>query len=144
MKFKSIVESPGPMRGLEVPERVVDTLASGKRPPIVITINGHSWRSRIAIMRGRYLIGLSNANRRACGVEVGDAVTVDVALDSEPRTIVIPADLKRALSANPRARKSYHELSASRRRMIVLTIDKAKRPETRQRRIEAAIKFLTA
>jgi hypothetical protein len=39
--------------------------ASGRRS---ITINEHSWMSRIAIMRGRYLIGLSNANRQAAGV----------------------------------------------------------------------------
>ncbi|HEY1222924.1 MAG TPA: YdeI/OmpD-associated family protein [Acidimicrobiales bacterium] len=143
MKFKSVVEPPEPMRGLEVPERVVDALGAGKRPPIVITIKGHSWRSRVAIMRGRYLIGFSNANRRACGVDVGDTVTVEVALDTEPRAIVIPADLARAFKAHPRAKKAYFELSASRQRMIVLAIEKAKKPDTRQRRVEGAIETLT-
>jgi hypothetical protein len=52
------------MDGLEVPPAVVEALAGGKRPTVTITINGHSWRSRVAIMRGRYLLGLSNANRR--------------------------------------------------------------------------------
>jgi len=52
------------MRGLEIPERVVDALGRGKRPPVTITVNGHTWKSRVAIMRGRYLLGLSNANRR--------------------------------------------------------------------------------
>jgi hypothetical protein len=32
---------------------------------VTITINGHSWKSRVAIMRGRYLLGLSNADRDA-------------------------------------------------------------------------------
>jgi hypothetical protein len=68
MRFRADVESPEPMRGLEVPEKVVAALGDGKRPPVTFTINGHSWRSRIAIMRGRYLIGLSNANRQAAGI----------------------------------------------------------------------------
>ena len=68
MRFRARVEPPEPMRGLEVPQEVVEALGAGKRPTVTITINGHSWRSRIAIMRGRYLIGLSNANRQAAGV----------------------------------------------------------------------------
>ena len=68
MKFRRYVEPPEPMRGLEVPLEVVESLGQGKRPRVTITINGHSWKSRVAIMRGRYLLGLSNANRQACGV----------------------------------------------------------------------------
>jgi uncharacterized protein DUF1905 len=65
------------MRGLEVPQEVVEALGGGKRPRVTITINGHSWKSRVAILRGRNLLGLSNANRRAAGVQIGDEVGVD-------------------------------------------------------------------
>jgi len=64
MKFRAQVEPPEPMRGLEVPAQVVEALGGGKRPNVAITINGHSWKSRVAIMRGRYLPGLSNASAR--------------------------------------------------------------------------------
>src|SRR5262245_18839299 len=71
---------------LEITTRLTAPEAGrGKRPAVSITINGHSWRSRVAIMRGRNLLGLSNANRRAAGVSIGDEVEVDVALDTEPR-----------------------------------------------------------
>jgi hypothetical protein len=63
VKFRTYVEPAEPMRGLEVPEEVVAALGRGKRPRVTITVNGHSWKSRVAIMRGRYLPGLSNANR---------------------------------------------------------------------------------
>ena len=53
MKFRARVEPPEPMRGLEVPPAVVAALGGGKRPRVTITINGHSWKSRVAIMRGR-------------------------------------------------------------------------------------------
>jgi hypothetical protein len=52
---------------------------------VTITINGHSWKSRVAVMRGRYLLGLSNANRQAAGVATGDEVEVEVEIDAEPR-----------------------------------------------------------
>ena len=51
MKFRTYVEPPEPMRGLEVPPEVVESLGQGKRPRVTITINGHSWKSRVAIMR---------------------------------------------------------------------------------------------
>jgi Domain of unknown function (DUF1905) len=92
------------MRGLEVPREVVESLGQGKRPPVTITINGHSWKSRVAIMRGRYLLGLSNANRQAAGVVTGDEVEVELEFDPEPRVVVEPIDLARTLSADPIAR----------------------------------------
>jgi len=130
------------MRGLEVPLEVVESLGGGKRPPITITINGHSWKSRIAIMRGRNLIGFSNANRAATGASVGDEIEIDVELDTEPREIVEPDDFARALDADPAVRARYDALSHSRKRVLVLDIESAKKPETRQRRIEKALETL--
>jgi hypothetical protein len=49
---------------VEPAEPIVDALGGGRRPRVTITINGHSWKSRTAIMRGRNPLGLSNANRR--------------------------------------------------------------------------------
>src|SRR5262245_5631554 len=142
MKFRTHVEPPEPMRGLEVPPAVVDALGGGKRPPVIITINGHSWRSRVAIMRGRFLLGLSNANRRAAGVATGDEVEVQVEVDAEPRVVVEPSDFARALDADPVARTAYDSLSYSHKRKHVLAIENAKKAEPRTRLIENALAML--
>jgi hypothetical protein len=142
MKFRARVEPPEPMRGLEVPQEVVEALGGGKRPAVTITINGHSWRSRVAIMRGRYLIGLSNANRQAAGVVTGDEVEVEVEFDPEPRVVAEPADLARALDADPLARAAYNRLPYGLKLRHVRAIESAKKPETRRRRIEKAIAVL--
>lgn len=142
MKFRSHVEPPEPMRGLEVPPEVVEALGEGARPPVTITINGHTWKSRIALMRGRHLIGLSKANREAAGVEIGEDVEVEVQLDTEPRVVVEPPDFAAALNADPAARAAYDKLAHSRKREHVHAIESAKKPETRQRRIEKAIAAL--
>jgi Bacteriocin-protection, YdeI or OmpD-Associated/Domain of unknown function (DUF1905) len=142
MKFRTYVEPPEPMRGLEVPPEVVESLGQGKRPPVMITINEHSWKSRVAIMRGRYLLGLSNANRQAAGVETGDEVEVELELDPEPRVVVEPADFVRALGADPIACAAYDRLPDGRKREHVHAIESAKKPETRTRRIEKALAAL--
>jgi bifunctional DNA-binding transcriptional regulator/antitoxin component of YhaV-PrlF toxin-antitoxin module len=142
MKFRAHVEPPQPMRGLEVPQEVVEALGGGKRPAVTITINGHSWRSRVAIMRGRYLLGLSNANRQAAGVATGDQVEVEVEIDAEPRVVVEPADFARALNADPVARTAYDRLAYGHKLQHVRAIESANKPETRIRRIEKAVAML--
>jgi hypothetical protein len=135
MKFRTLVEPPEPMRGLEVPMKLVDALGGGKRPAVNVTIKGHSWRTRIAIMRGRYLIGFSNANRRAAGVATGDKVEVELALDTEPRVVSEPTDLAEALDADSRARGAFDRLPFGLRRRHVTAVEDARSAETRQRRI---------
>ncbi|MFE1382423.1 YdeI/OmpD-associated family protein [Streptomyces sp. NPDC058740] len=142
MKFRAHVEPPEPMRGLEVPPEVVAALGGGARPPVTITVNGHSWKSRVALLRGRHLLGLSNANRRAAGVEVGDEVEVELRLDTEPRVVVEPPDFVQALDEDPVARAAYDALAYSGKREHVRAIESAKKPETRRRRIEKAIATL--
>src|SRR5262245_19326546 len=142
MKFRTYVEPPKPMRGLEVPPGVVESLGQGKRPRVTITINGHSWKSRVATMRGRNLLGLSNANRQAAGVVTGDEVEVELEFDPEPRLVVEPADFARALRADPIARSAYERLPDGRKREHVRAIGSAKKPETRRRRIEKTLATL--
>jgi hypothetical protein len=130
------------MRGLEVPEELVEALGGGKRPRVTITINGHSWRSRVAIMRGRNLIGLSNANRKAAGVVTGDRVEVELELDLEPRIVVEPADFATALDAEPLARSAFDRLTDSQKSQHLRLIENAKKPDTRARRIEKTLATL--
>jgi uncharacterized protein YdeI (YjbR/CyaY-like superfamily) len=93
-------------------------------------------------MRGRYLLGLSNANRKAAGVVTGDGVEVEVEIDTEPRVVVEPADFARALDADPVARTAYDRLSYNRKREHVLAIENAKKAETRTRLIAKALATL--
>ena len=59
-------------------------LGEGKRPRVIVTINDHTWGSRIAAMRGRYLLGVSNANRHVADVVTGDEAGVELERDDEP------------------------------------------------------------
>ena len=102
MRFSATVEPAGNTTGVEVPAAVVNALGSGRRPEVVITIGGHTWRSRVASMGGRFIVGISAANRAASGIAEGDVVEVGLRLDAEPRVVAEPPDLADALDRAPR------------------------------------------
>jgi hypothetical protein len=143
VRFRTTVELGGKTAtGMEVPAEVVDALGAGKKPPVTVMIGGHSYRSTVAVMGGRYLLPLSAENRTAAGVAAGDDVEVEVELDAAPREVTVPDDLATALGADPAARAAFERLSYSHQRRHVLAIEDAKTPETRQRRVTKAIEML--
>jgi Bacteriocin-protection, YdeI or OmpD-Associated/Domain of unknown function (DUF1905) len=142
MKFKARVIPSGNATGVEIPEHVMKALRSGARPPITVTINGHVWRSRVALMRGQCLVGISAANRVASGIAEGDFVAVDLQLDTAPRVVVPPPDLARALRDAPAARAAFDHLPFGLKRKHVAAVDGAKTSETRQRRIARLVATL--
>jgi hypothetical protein len=127
---------------MQVPPEVVEALGAGKRPPVKVTIGRHTWRSTIAVYGGRYFLGVSAENRDKAGIAAGEIVIVTVALDAAPRTVTVPPDLARALKKQPGAQSAFAKLSYTHQREHVEAIQGAKKPETRQRRIEKALAML--
>lgn len=140
-RFRATVIPSGNAAGVEVPEEIVAAFGAGNRPPTVITINGHSWRSRVAAMRGQLLIGISAANRAAGGISMGEQIEVELTLDEEPREVAVPDDLAAALQ-KAKLRKAFDALAHSRRRQHIIAVDGAKTAPTRQRRIDGVIAAL--
>lgn len=119
-------------------------MGSTKKPAVHVTINGHTYRSTVATMGGRFMLAVSADNREKAGVAAGDAVDVILELDTEPRQIVVPEDLARAMKGDAAAKKFFEGLSFSKQRGFVDPIEQAKAPETRARRIEKAMQNLRA
>ena len=66
MRFRATVELGGKTAtGIEVPEDVVAALGSGNRPSVTVTIGGHTYRTTVARMGGRFLIPLRPSSRCA-------------------------------------------------------------------------------
>ena len=139
MRFSATVEPAGNATGVEVPAAVVNALGSGRRPEVVITIGGHTWPSRVASMGGRFIVGISAANRAASGIAEGNVVEVGLRLDAEPRVVAEPPDLADALDRGPQARAAFDRLPYGLKRKHVRAIEEAQSPQTRQRRIAKLI-----
>jgi uncharacterized protein YdeI (YjbR/CyaY-like superfamily) len=142
MKFMARIVPSGNATGVEVPDHVMQALGPQGRPPISITINGHTWRSRVAAMRGQRLIGISAAHRTAAGIREGDVIEIDVELDEAPRTVVEPADLAEVLNGCPEARASFDRLPFGLRQKHVAAIEDAKSTAVRERRISKLVTAL--
>ena len=128
--------------GLPVPPEVVEALGSGKRPAVVVTIDGgYTYRSTVGVMGGQFLVPLSAEHRTASGLVAGQTVTVSLEVDALPRTVDVPADLAQALE-DAGVRAAFDALSASRQRALVDPVAQAKTPETRARRVEKAVESL--
>ncbi len=143
MRFHTtILQGDKTATGIRIPDEIMTGLGAGRKPPVRVTINGHSYRSTVATVDGRPMVGISAENRAGAGVAGGDAVDVDIELDSEPRQVTVPADFAMALDAEPAARRTFDGLSYSNQSWHTLQIDGAKSEETRQRRIARSVDAL--
>ena len=139
--FSTTLFQQGNNTGIEVPSDVLESLGGGKRPAVVVTVNGFEYRSTVGVMGGRYLIPFSSDKRAATGLVGGDAIDVELIVDTAPRTVEVPADLASALDAAG-VRTVFDALAPSARKAHVTAVESAKAAETRGRRIESIVSKL--
>ena len=134
--FRTVIQKTGKnTTGIEIPPEIVEALGGGKKPLVRITMNGETYRSSVAVMGGRYMVGVTAANRKQTGVQGGDEVDVRIELDTEPRVYEIPDDLAAALTAKPGAMEAFEASAPSARKEFIRQVNDAKKQETRERRI---------
>ena len=129
--------------GIEVPETVIAGLGASKRPLVRVTLNGYSYRSAVAVMGGKFMIGLSAEHRQAAGVAGGDQLDVTLELDLAPRAVEIPSDLASALD-QAGVRAAFEQAAPSRRKEYLRQVAEAKAEDTRLRRIAKIVEALQA
>jgi hypothetical protein len=125
--------------GIPVPAEVIAALGQGKRPKVIVTVGGHSYRSTVAAYGDVYMLPLSQEHRAAAGVEGGQTVEITLELDTQPRTVDVPDDLVAALAERPGRRAAFDALSYTARKEHVRQVETAKAAETRQRRIDKIV-----
>lgn len=140
-RFEATIEQHGSGTVIVVPFDLKETFGSG-RPPVRATVNGYTFRTTLFTMGGRALLGLNREVREAAGIEADQEVSVELALDDEPRTVEVPSDLAAALEDDPTVRETFDGLSYTHRKEYVRWVEDAKRDETRARRIAKSIELL--
>lgn len=150
VRFKARLLRPAAPKGASWAFLVLPKNASAKLPTrgmtaVVGTINRRPFRATLAPDGQRsHWLKVTRATREAAGAEVGDLVTLEITSagkEPEPR---VPADLRKALAAAPKARALWSGITPIARRDWVHWITSAKRPETRARRIDNACEMLAA
>ena len=142
MRFRTKILAAGKTAaGIEVPAKVVAALGSSKRPPVRATINGFTYRSTVAVMGGKFMLGVSNEVRKSAGVAAGDTVDIDLELDAAAREVELPPDFAAALNRDAKAKKFFAGLSYSKKLRLVIPID-VKNAEVRKERIAKTVAML--
>jgi len=140
MEFRTTILQGGKTAtGIEIPPEVVEALGSGRRPAVRVTMNGYTYRSTVATMDGKFMVGVSAEARENAGVSGGDTVDVTIELDTEKREVDVPDDFAAALAGDPTASAKFESLSYSGKLRLVAPVANAKKPETRQRNIDKAL-----
>jgi len=142
--FDTTLSEFGNNTGIVVPDDLMDRLGAGRRPAVVVNINGHEYRSTVGVMGGQHLVSVSAAVRGVTGLVAGDDIHVTLTVAEGPRAVEVPDDLAAALSANEPALAFFGQLSNSLQRFHIDNVNAANAPETRKRRIDRCIELFVA
>lgn len=123
-------------------DQVASVGEGAKRFPVVATVNGYTWRTSVVRMGGEFMLGLNREVREGANVEAGDAVDLQLELDTEPREVEVPPVLAAALAADPKLRAAWDKQSYTHRKEHARWIVDAKLQETRERRLAKLLEHL--
>jgi hypothetical protein len=103
VSFHTTVVAAGNNTGIEVPPDIIEKLGAGKRPAVVVELNGYQYENTVGVMGGKHLVSVSAAVRKATGLAGGDPVDVTLRLATEPRRVELHDEFRAALEADPEA-----------------------------------------
>jgi len=147
IEFEAVLEATTTGGGgclVRVPGEVVAGLGLKGRPRVRSTIAGTPYRGSLMPCDGGLALGVLKAIREARHLKVGDRLKLTLAIDTEARTVDVPSDLAEALARDPAAAAAWAALSYTQRKEIARSLTEAKKAETRARRLESAVKRLSA
>lgn len=126
---------------IEIPDEVLTKLGASRRAQLIVTVNGHTYRSTSTGMKGKCLVVFPQKDRDASGIAAGDKTKVTLELEVGRREVELPADLAAALK-KAKVLKAFEALTYSKRKEFVRQVEDAKTEETRLRRIEKVLAAL--
>jgi hypothetical protein len=115
------------------------------RVPVRGKLNGHAFRGTLAEINGVHLLGVDDSLQKQARVEDYNG-EIDVVLDVDPaqKDFHIPVQLRRALQADPAARRRFDELPDAHRRAFAKWVGEAKHRETKLQRAARAVELIKA
>jgi len=142
--FRARLSRPATPKGAAWTFLVLPAAASAKLPTrSMVTVDGTLGGAPFQATlepdgEGSHWLKVGKALREAAGAAPGDTVALAIApVEKEPEPKV-PADLRKALAANPAAKATWADITPVARRDWIHWITSGKKAETRARRIDTA------
>ena len=145
-RFKGVL-TPTPRGGggtlVPVPKDVAAKMGLKGMPKVRAVIAGQPYRGSLMPMGdGTYCLGVLKSIQQAAGVKPGDTITVEIELDTAPRTVEPPPDLAKVIARDKNAAATWEKLSYTNRKEMARGLEEAKTRETRERRLAAGLERL--
>jgi bifunctional DNA-binding transcriptional regulator/antitoxin component of YhaV-PrlF toxin-antitoxin module len=138
VSYQTRVIPEGNHASISIPDSILAELGANRRAPLVVTVNGHSYRSTATAVAGECRVVFPSADRTAAGVSGGDSVTVHLELEVGHRIVELDPEFDRAL-VTAGLREFFETLTYSRRKEFARLIAEAKGVDTKVRRIASSI-----
>jgi hypothetical protein len=141
-EFEAILEAGDGDGGVfvAIPFVVAEVYGTRGRVPIQATIDGFPYQGSLTPLGdGHHGLLVLKQIRRAIDKTVGDVVRVTLSRDVVERKVEMPTDLAAALADKPGASAYFAKLAYTDQREYVRWIEGAKKPETRQRRLQETV-----
>ena len=146
LQFTAKLEAHGPKgawTALALSPKQSAALGSKVRVPVVLTVKEKPCRtSAWPKGHGAHVIQINKTMQWGTGLEARDRMKVILTIDDQPSPVIVPKDLKQALSINKTADKFSSALAHSHQKEYVDWITEAKREETRERRLRKTLCLL--
>lgn len=127
---------------MPIPFSVEKVFGTKARVSVRGTINGAAFRSSIMPRGdGTHYMAVNKELQAAAKASVGDSIKVTMEPDTAPRTVTVPAWLRKALKTAGQD-MVFNALSYSHKKEFIDWLAQAKLPETRARRIEKCVAML--
>jgi hypothetical protein len=128
---------------LILPKNASAKLRTRSQTTVEGTLNGYPFRATLAPDGQRsHWLKVNKKLREGAGAQVGDVVTLEILSAGKKPQPRIPADLRKALAAAPKAWASWSDITPIARRDWIHWVTSAKRSGTRARRIVNACEML--
>ncbi len=150
IRFKSKLLKPADVKAASWTFLVLPKTASAKLPTrsmtsIEGTVNGHPFQATLEPDgQGSHWLKVSKKLREGAVAEVGEVVTLEIKPAAQEPEPSMPADLRKALAAAPKAKVVWSDITPVARRDWIHWISSGKRAETRTRRIATACDMLAS
>jgi hypothetical protein len=136
-RFPVVIGKVGINPCVDVPAYVSAALGHTGCVAVRATLNGQPFRAGlVSLGGGRHRLFINGQMRKAAGVDVGDAVEVELDYDPRPRTRPVPSQLVTALKDGPTARAAWDALTPSRRNEMPDYLNSLKQPNSIQRNVD--------
>ncbi len=140
--FRARLQKTGGIYAVDVPERI--SKAAGKRGPVPVrAVVNEVARFSASISPaggGRHRLRINTRMREVAGAEAGDLVRVSITVLAKVPRVAMPADVRMALQAEG-ALEHFLTFPSGKQAHIIDWIERAARPETREKRIRYTVEF---